>query len=67
MSGPIEEIRTLRDGAKLVLALDQPRQQTPIWICAAGALAEAAKSGHKRRIEAARLQLISALQHEGWL
>jgi ABC-type uncharacterized transport system involved in gliding motility auxiliary subunit len=65
--GPLQEIATVRDAAKLILALNQPRQQQMSWISVAESLAKAVKTGRKANVELARVQLIEALNHEEWL
>jgi hypothetical protein len=65
--GPLQEIASVRDAAKLILALEQPLRQRMNWICMAGLLVRAARTGRKANIELARVHLIEVLHHEGWL
>ncbi len=64
--GPVREVATVRDGAILILALDQPRQQKVIWERAAKMLMRAVAT--RRRIDVARAQLhlMLALCSERW-
>jgi len=66
-AGPRRDIVTLYDAFELIAALDGNRQAQPIWERTAEILAKASQTGRKSAIEAARVQLLAALQHEGWL
>ncbi len=67
LGGPMAEVRTLREAARLILALGQRSQRDPVWIATARLLLDAVMTRRAEDVELARVQLIEALEDEGWL
>jgi hypothetical protein len=65
--GPIRKIKTLRDVAALILALEIDHQRKPVWERTAAMARRASATRKLADLAAARLQLIRALVSEQWL
>jgi hypothetical protein len=65
--GPATTLRTLDDCARFLGALHSSRQARPHWEFCAELILVAARTGRRKDVDAAGVQMCRALRCEGWL